>query len=150
MWKTIDLRALVVAIGVVVGGIVLLVQGDTTGGIALLTSGALQSFTGPVIRRGDGAPPTAALLVLLLPALVGCGASAIGAQADTLAVSAAIVAEADEIVVTVRARDLDEVTRAAQAECPATGCDPARVEHYRRELADRVVERANRGLLSSE
>jgi len=73
----------------------------------------------------------------IVAVLTGCGASAIGAQADTIAVAGAIVAEADEIVVTVRARDLDEITRAAQAECVPGGCDETRSEHYRDTLAER-------------
>lgn len=67
--------------------------------------------------------------------LGGCGASAIGAQADTIAITGAIVHEADEVIVAVRARELDAANAAARAECVPAGCDEARAAHHRAQRA---------------
>lgn len=73
------------------------------------------------------------ILCVGLVLAAGCGASAIGAQADMIAVTGAIVHEADEVIVTVRARKLEAVVERAVAECQA-GCDEARRERDRLEM----------------
>jgi hypothetical protein len=76
-------------------------------------------------------------VALLGQVLSGCGASAIGAQADTIAVTYSVAHEVDEVLVTVRARDLDEALAASRAECGAGGCSQERAAHYRAELVER-------------
>jgi len=82
------------------------------------------------------------LLAVVLGALAftcqGCGAGALGAQADTIAVAGATFAEADAILVRARAQDLDAVVDAAREECGENGCTPERQDFYRLELERRT------------
>lgn len=93
-------------------------------------------------RRDAGSGPGAAILALAIvlpaaPSLVACSSGAIGVQADMIAIGGILAAEADAVLVRVRAADLEEVLEQARAECGSRGCAEDRVEHYRAELARR-------------
>lgn len=88
-------------------------------------------------------PPSSGALGLALVVLAaslsvatsGCGASALGAQADLVAVGGIATAQADDVLVNARARDLDAIVDAARVECAPDGCDEGRSAQYRAELA---------------
>jgi hypothetical protein len=83
-------------------------------------------------------PPVGEFLVLLAIVIVivlnsaGCGAGAIGTQADMVAFGGIALAEADQVLVTARAADLDGIVDAARADCADGDCDR---EAYRARLA---------------
>lgn len=87
---------------------------------------------------GGRPPPLPVLLALVMAAssvASGCGAGALGAQADLIAFGGLAAAEADEVLVGARARELDAVLERARAECSPGGCEEDRAEHHRAELA---------------
>lgn len=103
---------------------------------------------------GDGKPdwmdktptgPRDTLVALLVAGAVvggvgtlqGCGAGALGVQADMVAVGGILAAEADAALVRARAADLEEVVTDARAECGSGDCDEERRDHWRGELAAR-------------
>lgn len=67
----------------------------------------------------------------------GCGAGALAAQADLLALGGIAAARADAVIIDARGRDLDGVLEEARAECGEGGCTDERAEAYRAELARR-------------
>lgn len=115
--------------------------------------GAMRSFLGRD-SDGDGKPdwmdktptgPRDTLVALLVAGAVvggagtlqGCGAGALGVQADMVAVGGILAAEADAALVRARAADLEEVVTDARAECGSGDCDEERRDHWRGELAAR-------------
>jgi hypothetical protein len=74
-------------------------------------------------------------LALLGALTVGCGASALGAQADLVAIAGAAAADADAALVAARARELDAIVDEARTECGAAGCSEARAEEVRTRFA---------------
>lgn len=72
------------------------------------------------------------LVLCLVANAAGCGAGAIGTQADMVAFGGIALAEADQVLVTARAADLDRVVDAARADCADGDCDR---EAYRARLA---------------
>lgn len=94
------------------------------------------------IRDGEPAtsirrtrPPPLALLLFVLSLTSGCGASALGLQADLVAVGGIATATADGIIVRARDRELDAIVDRARVECGAEGCSEERSVAIRAELA---------------
>lgn len=80
----------------------------------------------------------AAILALAAVGLMlagGCGASALGVQADLVALGGITAAESDRLIVSTRRGELEAVKNAARAECGADGCDEARATFHREALA---------------
>lgn len=105
--------------------------------LAVGRPGAPAKDAGP---KPGGRPPPLPVLLALLVAVTssvasGCGAGALGAQADLIAFGGLAAAEADEVLVGARARELDGVLERARAECSPGGCEEDRAEHHRAELA---------------
>lgn len=74
------------------------------------------------------------LLVAVLLIAAGCGASALGVQADLVALGGIATAEADQVIVSTRTRELEAVKSRARGECGSTGCDETRSEFHRAAL----------------
>lgn len=96
----------------------------------------------PKPERVSRPPSNGALalgLVVLAAALsattLGCGAGALGTQADLVALGGISAARADEALTRARARELDRIVESAEAECGQDGCSEDRAAHYRAELA---------------
>ncbi len=93
---------------------------------------------GPKPPAGGRPPPLPVLLVLLVAvtsSASGCGAGALGVQADLVAAGGILWTEADTALVQVRAHELDAVLERARGECGSDGCSEERAAHYRAELA---------------
>ncbi len=107
--------------------------------LAVGRPGASAKDAGPKPPAGGRPPPLPVLLALLVAVTSsvasGCGAGALGAQADLIAFGGLAAAEADEVLVGARARELDAVLERARAECSPGGCEEDRAEHHRAELA---------------
>lgn len=95
-------------------------------------------------RRTSGGPGAA--LALLAAGLVtasmyctGCSPSALALQADGIAVTGRVLAQADIVIVDARARDLDRMLEAARVECGADGCEDARADELVRTYDARVA-----------
>lgn len=80
--------------------------------------------------------PTSILLVLMCfgVTLAACSPSALGLQADLIAMGGIATSEADKVVVEARARELDQVLVDARTECGEDGCDTERAVYWRARL----------------
>lgn len=117
----------------------LAVCGLVGGGVAGVLPSAVGSLFGPKPnlntrppRRPPTGPITGAFLMLFA---MGCGAGAIGAQADLIAVAGIATAGADEVLVGARARELDAIVDEARRDC-AEGCSVDEADAYRARLRE--------------
>jgi hypothetical protein len=95
---------------------------------------ALPDDVDPPPVRGGGGSTLVVLGVLVACLASGCGASALGVQADLIATGGIVAAGADEVLVDARARELDQVLVDARAECGFDGCDGERSLYWRARL----------------